>query len=160
MAGASVAFSETVTLVTTVEQHFTSTQWYEWIVIDNSDNTAGASGAEVYCCFDGGTAVAAAAHCMMVPPGETKTFANQMPLPQANETYSGAYTAGVFKNQDGKMDTNAVAAPVNPFQATAARSQSQSVNWTTQQGFTAASGTPTYASIVSVGTPNVTITFQ
>lgn len=138
MAAPSIAVSQTVTLVANAEQHVTSNHIYATIVVDNSGDAAGTiTGFEVYVCTDGGTAGVAGAHCEMVPYGQTRVFSNLQPLPNSNVVGSAAkYSAGV----DGSF------------------SQSEAVGWTAQTGYTVTNGT--FCSVVSAGTPNVTITFE
>lgn len=140
MAAPSIAVSQTVTLVTTVAQSVTSNHIYSTIVVDNSGDPgeAGtASSFEVYVCTDGGTATVGGAHCEVVPFGQTRVFSNLQPLPNSN-VLSGA--AKYYNGVDGSF------------------SQSEAVGWTAQSGYAVTNGT--FCSVVSTGTPDVTITFE
>lgn len=141
MAAPSIAVSETVLLVGSTEQHFSKNVYYRTIVVDNSGDPGGVGTAgafEVYVATDGGTAtVGAGGNCEMVPAGQTRVFSNLQPLPNPNVSGNAAvYSAGV----DGTF------------------SQSESVGWTAQSG-NAVTGC-TYCSVISAGTPEVTITFE
>lgn len=146
MASPSIAVSETVLLVASVEQHFTANHIYGVIVVDNSGDSGGtgltANNFEIYVCTDGGRgsggiATIGASHCEMVPAGQTRVFNNLGPLPNSNVVSgAAAYSNGVTKAFD----------------------QSESVNWTAQSGYAVTNGT--FCSVISAGTPEVTITFQ
>lgn len=141
MASPSIAVSETVLLVASTEQHFSKNVYYHTIVVDNSGDSGGTglttNNFEVYVCTDGGTATVGGANCEMVPAGQTRTFSNLQPLPNPN------VTSGAAKYSNG---------------ATTAFDQSESVGWTAQSG-NAVTGC-TYCSVITAGTPEVTITFE
>lgn len=141
MAAPSIAVSETVLLVGGTEQHFSKNVYYHTIVVDNSGDPGGtgtAGASEVYVATDGGTATAGAGgNCEMVPAGQSRVFSNLQPLPNPN------VVSGAAKYYNG---------------ATTAFDQSESVGWTAQSG-NAVTGC-TYCSIISAGTPEVTITFE
>lgn len=141
MAAPSYAVSQELTLVANAEQHVTNNHYYDFIVVDNSgsssDTTPASTPAEVWVCFDGGTATVGGAHCQMVESGQTRIFGNVQALPNPN------VVAGAAKYANG---------------VTGAFDQSEAVGWTAQQGY---NGTNlTYASVISAGTPIVNITFE
>ena len=154
MAAPFYAVSETVLLVASAEQHFTANHIYDFIVIDNSGDPGGtgltANNFEVYVCLDGGTATLGGAHCMMVPFGQTRVFSNALPAPNPHIGTGAAVYYNGF--------TNSGVVGGSPNKGAGQFDQSASVGWQVQQGW---NGTNvTYASIISAGTPEVTITFE
>jgi hypothetical protein len=153
--------SQTVTLTASTESHVTATEFYSTIVIYN----AGSGNVTVQC---DGTVLASATSngSFTIAAGSQQVFYNGQALPQGNETFAGAWNAGVAKFNSGSMDTGGAAAPTNPCAKSAQRNQSQASSWSAQ-GLSASSGgwfdsngTPTYVSLYSAGTPTVTVELQ
>jgi hypothetical protein len=99
MAAPSVAVSESLTLSSNTEQHYTANHYYSTIIVDNSGENAGTGGPlEVYVCTDGGTATVQGAHCQQVPYGQTRVFSNLQALTDENAAPNDSNTSLLFSD--------------------------------------------------------------